>query len=148
MKKLCILIFFSLFLLTSCEKDISASDFMTDFARSYPLSGDIYLSEAEKDDVGYVSEELFRKIYRTDAEIPNEFAIYLNSRPERGAECGIFKLRDGAEKGAIIEMLSERIKLLSDRDTEGIILLSGNCIFYSTLDNPERAKEIFYRLIK
>ena len=60
------------FLLFSCEKNISASDFMTDFAAAYPLEGEIYFSEAQKKDEGYISEELFRKIYRIDGEIPEE----------------------------------------------------------------------------
>lgn len=136
------------FLLFSCEKNISASDFMTDFAAAYPLEGEIYFSEAQKKDEGYISEELFRKIYRIDGEIPEEYAIYLNSRPNQGAECGIFKLRAGSKTEPITEMCLERIRLVSGREAEGVVLISDRYVFYSTLADSERAKALFYRLIK
>lgn len=133
---------------SACGRDISALDFMTDFAASYPLEGEFYFSEANEEDSGYISKELFQKIYLTHGEIPEEFAIYLNSRPERGAECGIFKVREGGDTELIAEFCLERIRIISDRDTEGIVLRSGRYVFYSTLEDSERAKELFYRLIK
>lgn len=136
------------FLLSSCGKSISASDFMTDFATVYPLEGTMYFSEAQNKDEGYISEELFRKIYRIDGEIPADYAIYLNSKPSQGAECGIFKLREGADIEPITEMCLERIRLVADREAEGIVLRSGRYVFYSTLEDSERAKELFHRLIK
>ncbi len=142
------ILIFGVALLSSCGKDISAADFMTDFSSVYPLEGEIYFSEATKEDEGYISDALFRKIYRIDGEIPAEFSIYLNSRPSQGAECGIFKLREGAETEPITEMCLERIKLISGRETKGVVLKSGRYVFYSTLEDSERAKELFYRLIK
>lgn len=130
-----------------CGRDVSAIDFMTEFAEEYPLEGKIYCSSAKRSEEGYMSDEIFRKIYSYEGEIPKDFAVFLNSRPERGAECGIFRVDNGGT-GIIEEFCLKRIKLISEGKNCGIVLTSGKYIFYSTLDDHEHAKEIFYRLIK
>ena len=134
--------------MSSCRNSVSAIDFITDFAAIYPLEGNVYYSSASKSSDGYISEELFRRIYSYDGQIPEDYAVVLNSRPERGAECGIFKVCSGTDIEAITELCMNRINLLSQRDNKGMVITSGEYVFYSTLDDQTRAKELFYRLIK
>lgn len=140
--------FLCLWLPSSCRREISALDFMTGFVAAYPIEGVVYHSSAEYMEEGYISEELFRRIYSYKGEMPEDFAIYLNSRPERGGECGIFKLGVGGDKEAVLEFCLNRIRLLTERAGDGCVLTSGDYVFYSTLSDTERAKELFYRLIK
>lgn len=149
LKKLMILVIIlvSVHSFSACGRDISADGFMREFAAVYPLEGTVYTSLAEFGEEGYMDDELFRRIYAYRGDMPEEFAIYLNKRPERGEECGIFKA-DGVGTEAIAEFCIRRIKLLSEKNTEGMLLTSGEYVFYSTLSDSERAKELFYRLIK
>ncbi len=136
---------FSLF---SCEKSISCYEFLTEFSAEYPLDGVIYHSSAEEYEDSYLSEELFRTVYIYSGDIPSDFALFLNSRPSRGEECGIFKARDARERRELISMCYERCGLVSERGSEYLVLTSGDFVFYSTLSDNERAKNIFESIIK
>ncbi len=149
MKKVCILIIFILCLsLFSCERELSAYEFMTELSAAYPFEGVIYHSGVEQYGEGYMSEELFRTVYVYSDEIPRDYAVFLNSRTERGAECGIFKSGNASQRQALVDMAYERIELVSPRGGSGLVMTSGEFVFYSTLPDKERAGELFRSIIK
>ncbi len=134
--------------LVSCERKISAYEFMCAFASEYPLDGVIYHSSMEPYKEGYISKELFKSIYIYSGNVPEDFAVYLNSRPERGGECGVFYAADAEERRALLSMCYERCRLICEKGTEPLVLTCENLVFYSTLSDPSRTRQIFDGIIK
>ncbi len=149
LKKLCIVIvFILLLLLSSCHENRSCSELLSEFGNEYSIYGNMYTVDREFYEEGYISEELFREVYIYSGDIPPDYAIFLNSRPSRGEECGIFSARDADMKEELISMCYERIALISEKNTQGFVMTSENFVFYSTLSDSERAKTIFSQILK
>ena len=140
-----LLLAISLFSLYSCSSSPPASTLILEFMSAYGISGTPITSDAPEFSEGYMNEESFLKIFPLDAP-PRDYAILLNRRFTYGEECGFFVIR-GEDKSAVLEMCQERIKLISN-GKGGILLHSGDVIFYSTLSDSEKARDIFYTIIK
>ena len=140
-----LLLAISLFSLYSCSSSPPASTLILEFMSAYGISGTPITSDAAEFSEGYMNEESFLKIFPLDAP-PRDYAILLNRRFTYGEECGFFVIR-GEDKSAVLEMCQERIKLISN-GKGGILLHSGDVIFYSTLSDSEKARDIFYTIIK
>lgn len=140
------LIICALFGITSCTKIPDAAEMLSEFKELYSAGGTVYTSTAKEGDSGYISSELFRKIYIFDGDVPEEFAVLLNYHADYGAECGVFISQSSYERERIIEMCTERIRLLSRGSENVFITVAGPIVFYSAM--PDRAlAEIIWRKI-
>ena len=119
---------------------------MNEFMSAYGISGPVFLSGEPEYSEGYISEQTLEKIYSYYGEFPSDYAIFLNRHYDYGAECAFFVCDDG-EVSDTLEMCRERIALIC-KDDVGIVLRSRNVVFYSTLSDKERAKELFFMILE
>ena len=144
---LVLLILSILFCFFSCVKNPDAEKMLSEFLNIYSASGVIYTPECEEGDSGYISEELFRKIYVFDGNIPERFAILLNFHADYGAECGVFVCHGSEERERVVEMCTERIRLLGRGGDYAFISVNGPIVFYSTMPERARAEEIWCKIV-
>lgn len=129
-----------------CKKKISAREIMEKFVKEYPLFGQVYYSDSPEFDAGYISAELFLDAFIWEGELPEEFALMLNSSVDEPCECGVFYASDASERERISESCLERIKLLSDGAYK--LLYCRGFIFYAVLPDLDLAEEVFYAIVK
>ena len=139
MKKLLLLPFLCLFILSSCSEPLPPKDLLAEFVKSYGAEGIIYHSEAKEGDEGYLSPELATLAFG-DRELPRSYAILLNTHLDTPVECGLFLIEGNREE--LIDLCTYRTALLDRRGERTHIAIYGDYIFYSTLSDRERAKKI------
>jgi len=133
--------------LVSCSEPRDVSVMMDEFLYLYGVDGTVYLSDSGEEDDGYITDELLSRIYMTDGEFPESFAIFLNTHPNFGAECGFFLARDTAESERVIDMCRERMSLLDPSGDRSFVASSGRIVFYSTMPDRELARRIWESLV-
>lgn len=141
--------FIAVFLLLSfsaCRSTVGAGELMSEFMSAYGISGPVFLPDEPEYSEGYISEDALKKIYSYYGSFPSDYAIFLNRHYDYGAECAFFVCDDG-DISDTLEMCYERIALIC-RGEEGIVLCSQNVVFYSTLSDKERARELFFMILK
>ena len=131
----------------ACESKSSAQEMLYDFCKLYGAEGVIYSPDKKEGEDGYITPRLFSDIYLFYGAPPENYAVMLNSRTDISAECGAFVSDNGAELSAIEEMCRERIAALGAEE-RGVIIRSGSSVFYSTFDDTEKAREIWYSIIR
>ena len=89
MRKLFLLPFLCLFILSACEPPTPPVDLLTEFVKSYGAEGIIYHSEAKEGEEGYLSPELASLAFG-ERELPKSYAILLNVHLDTATECGLF----------------------------------------------------------
>ena len=132
--------------LSSCKSNLCAYEILDRFCRSYPIEGQIYHSGAEEKDAGYISEELFFSAFCIEGRPPRDFAVLLNRSVDKPFECGVFAFSDAGERERLRAMCLERIELLCAG--EYTLAISGGFVFYAVVDDPERAEELFYLIVR
>ena len=137
---------FTLFSVISCAPSRSATELLCAFVDAYGAEGVIYSPTIPEGDDGYIDRALFDRIYLTRGELPEDFAVLLNSHTDSRAECAVFICRDGAELERVYSMCEERLRLLAVPESS-FIIRCGSILFYSTLPEPERARRVWYRVI-
>lgn len=150
MKKLN-LIFIFVFLFcsfVSCTRDFSAKSLIDEFLYSYSAEGIVYSPECAEGEDGYVYEGFTDKIYIYEGAFPENFAIFLNSHADYGAECGVFVCEDEDERARVTDMCEERIDILARGSENAFLARSGNVVFYSTMSDRARAEEIWRKIIR
>ena len=128
----------------ACQRSPSAAELMSEFIDAYGAEGIVYRSACTEGDEGYLAPEKLGVIYQYSGRFPEDYAIFLNSRPDYGSECAFFVTRDVEERIATEQMCLERIRLLGG----GFVKRSGSVVFYSTMQDGERAERIFEKIIK
>ena len=61
----------------SCAKNPDAEKMLAEFTELYSATGTVYTPHANEGEDGYIDEELFRRIYIYEGELPRNFAILL-----------------------------------------------------------------------
>lgn len=141
----CVLVLcFSFF---SCAPQPSSYDMLSDFMLTYGIDGVIYTPNLSEWEDGYITDELFGKIYIYEGRVPENYALFLNSYADYGSECAVFVCKDVEEREDIIEMCEERISLFGKGD-KAFIVCADNIIFYSTLSDKVRAEEVWRKIIR
>ena len=141
-------IFSILTCLISCGKNPDAEKMLTEFISIYSVEGVVYTPEREEGDDGYITDELFRKIYVFEGDMPEKFAILLNSHPDSFAECGVFICSGSLERERVVEMCTERVRLLGRGSDVAFISISGAVVFYSTMPDKARAEAIWNKIVR
>lgn len=149
MKKIAflLLLIFLFFSLLSCEKTPSAEAMIYDFISAYSAKGTIYSSGKREGEDGYVYDELLKKIYIFEGAFPKNYAIFLNSHTDFGAECAAFVCEDEDERAKVINMSRERITILGKGKDNAFLSTSGSIVFYSTLSNRAEAEALWRKIL-
>ena len=145
-KTACLIITLVLFALTlvSCAEQGNAYEMLTEFITVYGAEGVIYSPDITEGHKGYVSEGLMEKAFVFSGRFPDNYAVFLNSHTDKPSECGIF-ISDNAETLASVEETClERVRLLGG----GFVKRRGNTVYYSTMQDSERAERIFNEIIR
>ena len=150
MKKIIsILIIFAIILsLSSCGKKQDPYAMMDEFIRVYGAEGIIYSPKIREGEVGYISDGLIERAFRLSGGLPDSYAVFLNSHPHLGSECGAFLCEDADMLSCMEEACLERIGLLDPGRERSFIKISGRLIFYSTMEDMSLAKKIWQEIIK
>lgn len=143
-----ILIAISLGTFTSCRKEVNPRESLEKFISAYGAEGVIYSPEIPEGNLGFIPDGLIEKIYLFSGRFPESFAIFLNSRPEYGYECGVFLCDDADSLEMMEEVCIERTGLLDGGGERSLIIRSGNLIFYSTMKDRDRAEKLWREIIK
>ena len=139
MKKLFILLFLCLFILSACSEPLPPKDMLSEFVKAYGAEGVIYHSEAKEGDEGYLSPRL-ATIAFCNRKLPSSYAVLLNTHLDTATECGIFLVEGDREE--VLELCATRAALLDPRGERTYIAIYGRYAFYSTLSDKSRAKSI------
>lgn len=139
---------FSFLALYSCERERDAYNMLNEFVTTYGAEGVIYSPKVPEGDDGFIREGLVEKIYVFSGRFPDNYAIFLNSRPDFSSECGLFVCSDAEMLGMVEEMCLERVRLLCQGDDRAFVKRSGSAVFYSTMQDRERAEKIFSEIIR
>ena len=138
----------SLLMLTSCSRDASAEDVLTEFCREYPISASVYSSLSAEGEAGYIDSEMIRLLYGVDEYPTDEFALVLYGKVDTVREIGVFITKDGSERIVIAELLSRRISFLSSfSDGEGFIRKYRGVLVYGFVEDASYAEAIFDRIL-
>jgi hypothetical protein len=137
-----------LFSLCACNRRCDAHDLLIQFVRSYGAEGIIYSTKMPEGEAGYLPSELIEKIFVFSGKFPENFAIFLNSRADFGSECGVFVCSDVNELSVAREVCLERISLLGRGSANAFIKCCDNVVFYSTMQDRERAEGIWQEIIR
>ena len=135
-------------LLSSCRAEPSAYDMLSEFIAVYGAEGVIYSPEIPEGQSGYVPDGMMKRIYVFSGEFPKNYAVYLNARPTEFSECGLFVCEDADTLSRMEESCLERVNLLSMGDSRGFVSVSGNRVFYSTMQDRECAEKIWREIIR
>jgi len=149
MKRLafCFILVFSLVSFSSCNREPSAKDLLSDYCVALGIDGLIYSPEIKEGRDGYITHELFSDIYLFYGEVPKNYAVMLNSRTDMSAECGVFVSSNAATLTVFEEMCRERLNVLGAAE-EGVIIRSSCSVFYSTFQDSEKTREIWSTIIR
>lgn len=134
--------------LCSCEREVDPRQMLSDFISAYGAEGVIYSPDASEGEEGYIPKDLADRIYIRSGELPDDFAIFLNSRPDYGYECAVFLCDDAESLLMMEEACIERTRLLDGGGDRRLIIVSGKLIFYSTMKDKERAEKIWREIIR
>ncbi len=138
MKRILVLLFLCIFVFTSCgdAPDITAG--LEEFVISYGASGVVYSTKYKEGEEGYIDEHLEERLFGSEA-CDIEYAVFLNTHLDYASECGAFLVPE-SRKNDIIELCQRRISLLDHEGGRSFIRIYGNIIFYSTMQDRERAE--------
>ena len=147
---LSLLLILSLFLslLSSCRAEPSAYDMLSEFIAVYGAEGVIYSPGISEGSPGYVQDGMMERIYIFHGSFPKNYAVYLNTGISVFSECGVFLCDDADTLLRIEESCLERVALLTKGDGRGFVSISGNRVFYSTMQEKERAERIWREIIR
>ncbi len=134
--------------MSSCSKEIYAEELICEFLYSYSAVGVVYSPRVPEGNDGYVYDGFTEKIYIYEGDFPSNYAIFLNSHADYGAECGVFVCEDEDERARVTDMCEERIELLSKGGENAFISRAGRVVFYSTMKNRVEAEEIWRKIIR
>ena len=136
MKRLLLLVFTIIVVacLVSCGDERCALDLAVQFRDAYGAEGVIYSGDGEGD-CEPLTDELFRKIYIYDGKVPENCAVFLNSK-------------DAEEMRAVEKCCLERIRLLGRGRERAFLVRCGSTVFYSTMSDGERARSIWNSMLK
>ncbi len=150
MKKALSLILFVAMLLSlcSCNRTDDARELLTQFVSAYGAEGIIYSTKIPEGEEGHLTGDLIEKIFVFSGKFPENFAIFLNSRADFGSECGVFVCTDVSELSVAREVCLERISLLGRGSANAFIKCCDNVVFYSTMQDRERAEGIWREIIR
>ncbi len=132
----------------SCGRERDAYEMLSEFISAYGAEGVIYSPKVPEGDDGYIRDGFIEKVYVFSGRFPDNYAIFLNSRPDFSSECGFFICPDAEMLGMVEEMCLERIRLLAQGDNRAFVRRSGSAVFYSTMQDRERAEKIFSEIIR
>lgn len=121
---------------------------LEEFLYTYGIDGIIYSPSVPEGKDGYITEELFDKIYVYEGSLPENSAIFLNPRTDEYIECAIFITESEQERAAITDMCTERIHLIDSAGKHSFILRSNNVVFYSALPNKDKAKAVIEKILR
>ena len=150
MKRILLLftVFSLIFSLMGCREERDSYALLSEFISAYGAEGIIYSPSLGEGEDGYIRDGLIEKIYVFSGRFPDNFAVFLNSRPDFGSECGVFVCL-GAEQCAMVEEAClERIRLLGRGNDCAFVKRQGNTVFYSTMTDKERAERLWREIIR
>ena len=134
--------------LFSCTAEPDSFEMLKDFIKAYGASGVIYSPHIPEGREGYIPKGFIEKIYVFSGDFPDEYAVFLNSRPEYGYECALFICSDAATLDMMEEASLERIALLDGRGERSFVKRTSNSIFYSTMKDKKRAEALWREMIR
>lgn len=134
--------------LSSCKEEIDPKSALDEFISAYGAEGIIYSPEIPEGDSGHIPDGLIEKIYVFSGDFPEKYAIFLNSRPEYGYECGVFICEDADCLEMMEESCLERARLLDGGGKRSLVIRSGSVVFYSTMKDKDRAEKIWREIIR
>lgn len=140
MKRLIALLFLCIFLFTSCAEQASVADLLTEFVNAYGADGIIYSTEYAEGEQGYIDTYLSDRIFGDEAS-ELTYAVFLNSHLDYTSECGAFLVAP-SERNTAIEISERRVSLLDPSSTHSFIRIYPHAVFYSTMQNKERAERL------
>ena len=142
------ILFFYLFSLFSCTEKRDAYALLTEFTTAYAADGVIYSPVIKEGDEGYVGKGLIERIFIYTGDFPTNYAIFLNSHPDFGSECGVFVCDSADQCDRITEACLERIDLLGRGRDNCFVKRTGLSVFYSTFSDRERAERLWCEIIR
>lgn len=150
MKKLLCLVLIIVLLtsLTSCGESGDPYLLLDEFVKEYGAEGVIFSPKIAEGQPGYVSPGLMEQVYRFSGDFPENYAIFLNSRPDYGSECGVFLCEDADMLLMMQEVCLERMKLLDGKGERSFLKIKGKMLFYSTMIDRARAQTIWKEIIR
>ena len=143
-----ILLLATVFLMVCCRAEPDSYGLLIEFVNTYGADGVIYSPIVPEGKDGYIKDGFVETIYLFYGRFPENYAIFLNSRPDFSSECGIFVCSDAEMVDIVEEMCLERIRLLCSGDKRAFVKRNHNVVFYSTLPDRERAEKIFSEIIR
>ena len=150
MKK-CAFLFLALctLLCTACRGDDSVGTMMESFAELYPLSGQIYSTEAFVSDAGFLDPEMLCELYGEEMPRALCVSLWLGARADTVEECALFCLRDRDDAYRMTALCAERISYLSRQDPTlgGEVLRCGEYVVYFVLPDVARARRLWRRIL-
>ena len=144
------LLILSLFIssLSSCKAEPSAYDMLSEFVAVYGAEGVIYSPEIPEGASGYIPDGLMERVFMLSGKLPENYAVFLNSRPSGFSECGLFVCEDANMLMGMEESCLERIRLLAGAKDSAFVKVSRSTVFYSTMSDRERAEKIWREIIR
>ena len=133
--------------LFSCTEKADAYQLLSEFVKVYGADGVIYSPEISEGEPGYISNGMIEKIYVFSGDFPTNYAIFLNSRLDDFSECGVFICNSSDSLAMTQEMCLERIKLLSNGGEHAFVKVHRMTVFYSTMQDRNRAERIWHEII-
>lgn len=149
-KLLSIILILSLFtsVLCSCRREYNAYSILYEIVSSYGGEGVVYSPSITEGNDGYIRDGLLEQIYLFSGDFPEDYAVFLNCRPDFSSECGVFICSDAEMTNMVEEMCIERVRLLCQGDPRGFVKRSRNIVFYSTMKDRESIEKIFNETIR
>lgn len=143
-----LIVFALVFGLYSCKGERDAHRLLKEFITVYGAEGVIYSPNIAEGESGYIEKGFLEKIYVFSGNFPDNYALFLNTHPISPAECGVFVTDNADEIAMVEEMCLERIRLLSGGGEHAFVKISGDTVFYSTMQDRERAEKIWREIIR
>ena len=134
------MLFLSMF---SCQEEQTAYEIISEFTRAYGATGIIYSPHIAEGQPGYVGDGLIERAYHFSGRFPDDYAILLNSHTTEPSECGAFICQDADTLASAEEFCLERVRLLGG----GFVKRRGRVVYYSTMQDAERAERLFKEII-
>ena len=149
MRRVALMIFLAIILpLSSCAPRGGAREMLEAFLDSYGAETEVYSTDRMSHEEGYVSEGLLEKMMMSEGPFPEDIALAINQRAERGFEAALFICRDADEISAVTEMCDRRLSLLTEGVGGGLLLRSGKVVFYTTAEDRDRAEALFTKIMR
>ena len=134
--------------LSSCGSEPDAYDLLCEFTAAYGVEGIVYSPIIPEGNAGYIGGGLVEKLYVFSGTFPQNYAIFINSRLSGFSECGVFVCNSSDAVDMVEEMCLERIRLLAGGENHTFIKISDMTVFYSTMQERERAEKIWREIIR